>query len=124
MREKSESIVFMDKRVPLHRNSAVFVTLNPAGKGYGGRSKLPSNLQQLFRGVSMTYPNHEHIAQVLFRVEGFRSGKLLGSKLVRFFEACRECLSAKRHYDWGLRSIRAVLSMAGRILQVSNFACQ
>ncbi len=42
---------FMGKAVDVNLNAGLFVTLNPAGKGYGGRSKLPDNLQQMFRCV-------------------------------------------------------------------------
>jgi dynein heavy chain 2 len=45
-------------------NAGIFVTLNLAGKGYGGRSKLPDNLKQLFRSVAMTAPDMELIAEV------------------------------------------------------------
>jgi hypothetical protein len=40
----------MDREVPLDPNTGIFVTMNPAGKKYGGRQKLPDNLKQLFRG--------------------------------------------------------------------------
>jgi len=40
---------FMGRTVQVNGNAGIFVTLNPAGKGYGGRSKLPDNLKQLFR---------------------------------------------------------------------------
>lgn len=57
--------------IDVNRNSGIFVTLNPAGKGYGGRSKLPDNLKQLFRPVAMSVPDNELIAEVLLYSEGF-----------------------------------------------------
>ena len=69
----------------LDLNSGIFITLNPAGKGYGGRQKLPDNLKQLFRPVVMSVPNNELIAEVLLFAEGFREGKSLGRKLVAIF---------------------------------------
>ena len=51
-------------QVNLDPNTGIFVTMNPAGKGYGGRQKLPDNLKQLFRPVAMTKPDNELIAEV------------------------------------------------------------
>ena len=51
-------------QVKLDPNTGIFVTMNPAGKGYGGRQKLPDNLKQLFRPVAMTKPDNELIAEV------------------------------------------------------------
>lgn len=52
---------FMGKAVEVNLNAGLFVTLNPAGKGYGGRSKLPDNLQQMFRydGVAAVPKLHQ-----------------------------------------------------------------
>lgn len=70
-------------------NSGVFITLNPAGKGYGGRQKLPDNLKQLFRPVAMSSPDNELIAEVILYSEGFKNGELLGRKLVAIFNLAR-----------------------------------
>lgn len=59
--------------------------MNPAGKGYGGRQKLPDNLKQLFRPVAMSKPDNEQIAEVLLFAEGFKHAKGLGRKLVSVF---------------------------------------
>lgn len=73
----------------LDPNSGVFITLNPAGKGYGGRQKLPDNLKQLFRPVAMTRPDNELIAEVILHSEGFREARALGRKLAAIFTLCR-----------------------------------
>jgi hypothetical protein len=51
LKEGAQHMDFMGKAVEVNLNAGLFVTLNPAGKGYGGRSKLPDNLQQMFRYV-------------------------------------------------------------------------
>lgn len=72
-------------QVELDPNSGIFITLNPAGKGYGGRQKLPDNLKQLFRPVAMSRPDNELIAEVIMFSEGFKEAKSLGRKLVAIF---------------------------------------
>lgn len=63
--------------------------MNPAGKGYGGRQKLPDNLKQLFRPVAMSRPDNELIAEVILYSEGFKNGEILGRKLVAIFNLAR-----------------------------------
>lgn len=63
--------------------------MNPAGKGYGGRQKLPGNLKQLFRPVSMTRPDNDLIAETLLFSYGFSHGHELGKKLVAIFTLSR-----------------------------------
>ncbi|KAG2486208.1 hypothetical protein HYH03_015170 [Edaphochlamys debaryana] len=117
LKEGAKSMLFMDKTVEVDKNAGIFVTLNPAGKGYGGRSKLPDNLKQLFRSIAMTVPNNELIAEVLLLSEGFMHAKDLARKLVSLFSLSRELLSPQQHYDWGLRALKTVLGIAGRELR-------
>ena len=51
--------------VQINCNAAIFVTMNPSGKDYGGRSKLPDNLKQLFRVVAMSKPDMGLIVEVI-----------------------------------------------------------
>ncbi|KAM3616881.1 uncharacterized protein V6R79_025341 [Siganus canaliculatus] len=107
----------LGKEVELDPNSGVFITLNPAGKGYGGRQKLPDNLKQLFRPVAMSRPDNELIAEVILYSEGFKNGEVLGRKLVAIFNLARELLTPQQHYDWGLRALKTVLKACGSLLQ-------
>jgi len=75
--------------IEVNKNSGIFVTLNPAGKGYGGRSKLPDNLKQLFRPVAMSVPDNELIAETLLYAEGFKNAKELAAKVISIFVLAR-----------------------------------
>ena len=37
LRNKKTQVTLLDKEIPLNANSGIFVTMNPAGKGYGGK---------------------------------------------------------------------------------------
>ena len=110
LRAKVEAIELAGKTVQLNQKMGIFVTMNP---GYAGRSNLPDNLKQLFRGIAMMKPDRNLIAQVTLFSQGFRSAEHLASKMVLIFELCKDQLSEQSHYDFGLRSLKSVLRSAG-----------
>ncbi|KAI3384587.1 hypothetical protein SNEBB_000072 [Seison nebaliae] len=115
MKEKTTKL--LERDIDINHNSGIFVTMNPAGKGYGGRSKLPDNLKQLFRPVAMSRPDNELIAEVILYSEGFKEAKNYGKKLVTVFNLSKELLSVQLHYDWGLRSLKTILRGCGDLLK-------
>ncbi|XP_038031862.1 cytoplasmic dynein 2 heavy chain 1 isoform X2 [Anas platyrhynchos] len=117
LKKHSPSCELLGKKVEMDHNSGIFITMNPAGKGYGGRQKLPDNLKQLFRPVAMTHPDNELIAEVILYSEGFKDAKTLGRKLVAIFNLARELLTPQQHYDWGLRALKTVLRGCGSLLR-------
>lgn len=122
LRGHSENISLLNRTITLHPNSGIFVTMNPASKEYGGRSKLPDNLKQLFRSVAMTKPDSELIAQTLLFAEGFKYAKRWGRKLDELYMLCQQLLSSQRHYDWGLRALKSVLNSSGSSLREAKRA--
>ena len=117
IKNKEKTLELLGRNVEVNPNAGIFVTMNPAGKGYGGRSKLPDNLKMLFRPVAMSVPDNELIAEVLLYSEGFSSAKVLSKKLVELFILARQLLSAQQHYDWGLRALKTTLTIGGQIIQ-------
>eukprot|EP00050_Salpingoeca_kvevrii_P020215 m.95860 g.95860 ORF g.95860 m.95860 type:complete len:4292 (+) comp8765_c0_seq1:164-13039(+) len=117
VKNRDPTAQLLSRDVPIDPNSGIFITMNPAGKGYGGRQKLPDNLKALFRPIAMTKPDLEQIAQVILFSEGFRTAKELGRKLVALYNLSRELLSPQQHYDWGLRALKTSLRGGGHLLQ-------
>ncbi|VDM16092.1 unnamed protein product [Hydatigera taeniaeformis] len=116
LRSGAPTVELLGKSINPNPTASIFITLNPAGKGYGGRQKLPGNLKQLFRPVSMTKPDNELIAETLLFSYGFSHGHELGKKLVAIFTLSSQTLSVQQHYDWGLRALKSVLRRAGMLL--------
>lgn len=116
IKAKLPNIKLLGRVIDVDSNAGIFVTLNPAGKEYGGRSKLPDNLKALFRPVAMGSPDNDVIAEVILYSEGFSEAKDLASKIVSLFLLSKQLLSRQQHYDWGLRALKAVLNSGGKII--------
>ena len=64
----------------------------------------------------MSVPDNELIAEVLLYSEGFKEAKQLAQKVICLFTLSRQLLSQQQHYDWGLRALKTILSVAGRLI--------
>jgi dynein heavy chain 2 len=120
IKQRAPSVDLLGRKVNVDPNSGIFITMNPAGKGYGGRQKLPDNLKQLFRPVAMSKPDNELIAEVILFSEGFKDARNLGRKLVAIFNLSKELLTYQQHYDWGLRALKTILKGCRSLLQTSR----
>ncbi|XP_051721899.1 dynein axonemal heavy chain 11 [Ctenopharyngodon idella] len=112
IRNKRKRFLFLDEEISLKPSVGIFITMNP---GYAGRTELPENLKALFRPCAMVVPDMELICEIMLMSEGFQSAQILGNKFITLYRLCKELLSKQDHYDWGLRSVKPVLVVAGAL---------
>lgn len=112
-RAKKEKFLFEEEEnIVLRHTVGVFITMNP---GYAGRTELPENIKALFRSCAMVVPDTILICENMLMSEGFKNARLLSHKFVTLYELSRDLLSKQKHYDWGLRAVKSVLRMAGKL---------
>ncbi|KAG7187946.1 hypothetical protein KM043_013908 [Ampulex compressa] len=112
LKARRKKFLFFGEELNLKDTVGMFITMNP---GYAGRTELPENLKALFRPCAMVVPDFELICEIMLVAEGFQESRLLARKFVTLYTLCRELLSKQDHYDWGLRAIKSVLVVAGKL---------
>lgn len=109
---KQTQLSLLGTSIKCNHNMGIFITMNP---GYAGRTELPDNLKALMRPCAMMVPDLNLIAEVMLQAEGFRDARVLAKKINTLYGLMTQQLSKQDHYDFGLRSLKTVLSMAGAL---------
>jgi len=60
-------------------------------------------------------PDIDLICEIRLMSEGFKEARLLAGKMARLYKLCDDKLSKQQHYDFGLRTLKAALVMAGEL---------
>ncbi|RVE54736.1 hypothetical protein evm_000503 [Chilo suppressalis] len=105
-----KKFMFEGSEIKLDSNCGIFITMNP---GYAGRTELPDNLKSMFRPIAMCVPDCLIIAENTLFSDGFTAYKINAKKVFTLYQLATQQLSKQDHYDFGLRSMVALLRYAG-----------
>ncbi|CAM9358663.1 unnamed protein product [Ascophyllum nodosum] len=109
---KVGSFDFLGEIISLVPTYGLFITMNP---GYAGRTELPENLKALFRSCAMIKPDLRPICETMLVAEGFVEARTLAVKFIALYSLSSEIVSKQFYYDWGLRAVKSVLLVAGKL---------
>ncbi|XP_068628065.1 cytoplasmic dynein 2 heavy chain 1 [Battus philenor] len=101
------------KHVTVSEWCGVAATMNPCSRGYGGRRALPAALCRVLRPVSMSQPRGDELARQLFTAHCLAEPHARADDLYTVFTMASMLLSGQRHYDWGLRALKAAVGSCG-----------
>ncbi|XP_013174903.1 PREDICTED: cytoplasmic dynein 2 heavy chain 1-like [Papilio xuthus] len=110
------------KHVKVSSWCGVAATMNPCGRGYGGRRALPAALCRVLRPVSMAQPRGDHLAAPLLAAHCLADPHARAQDLHDVFTMASMLLSGQRHYDWGLRALKAAVGSCGAALSTLRHA--
>ena len=112
LKSRVEYFVFETHEIEIKQTCAINITMNPS---YSGRNNLPDNLKSLFRPCAMMVADYYMIAQIKLYSFGFMTAKVISNKIVSSLKLSSEQLSTQFHYDFGMRSLNAILVAAGKL---------
>lgn len=76
------------------------------------RHKLPDNLKSQFRSFAMLPLDSVYIFEMILFANAFKESKLLARKLVQLQKLCVDQLSHAEHYDFSVRTTKAIVNLA------------
>ncbi|KAM4740185.1 dynein axonemal heavy chain 1 [Anableps anableps] len=110
--QQADQIVFEGMEIPLVSSCAIFFTMNSS---HAVCTEIPANLKALFRPVSAMTPEYAVITEISLYSLGFINAKALAKKIDAFFRLSFEQLGSQDHYNFGIRAVKTVISVAGNL---------
>lgn len=110
--EKRTRFTLEGEGISIKPSVGIFITMNP---GYEGRTELPESVKTLFRQVVVIVPDTQLIAEIMLFSQGFIEARMLAKKMAALYRLAAAQLSKQNHYDFGMRTLKAALVMAGEL---------
>ena len=113
----THDVSIVGEKVPIDASFGLFFTITPLQRDIGPSMSfqcLGEEFKSLVRPLAVSRPDTQAICESMLASGGFITAKELASKTRCLFE-CLEHQVCRDHYDWGLRNIKSILSVAGKL---------